>query len=306
MPASPAAPARPAARGPRRRRAALRGAVGVVVFGGVVAGGAAGVAAWLDHLDTEPLVQRCSAVLEGTAWHLETDQADTAALLAGTSLRRGLPARATTIALATGLQESKLRNIDHGDRDSLGIFQQRPSQGWGTPEQVTDPVYATNAFYDALVEVAGYEELPITEAAQAVQRSGFPDAYAQHETRSRAWANALYGYTPGALTCTLGEAEGTGDPGAIAARVARDLGELPTTPDATGVLVDASPMSGGGEDTDRLAWAVAHWAVSVAGTLHLEEVRVADQVWQRAEGGWTPGTGEALAPGQVRLVPAAG
>ena len=95
-------------------------------------------------------------------------------------MRRGLPARAASIALATAYQESKLRNLDHGDRDSLGLFQQRPSQGWGTAEQLQDPYYAVNAFYDALVKVDGYQAMRITEAAQKVQRSGFPEAYEDH------------------------------------------------------------------------------------------------------------------------------
>ncbi len=96
-----------------------------------------------------------------------------------------------------------MRNLDHGDRDSLGLFQQRPSQGWGTPEQVQDPVYATNAFYDALVKVEGYRDLPVTDAAQRVQRSGFPLAYGDHEPEARLVASALTGYTPGGFTCHL-------------------------------------------------------------------------------------------------------
>ena len=98
-------------------------------------------------------------------------------------MRRGLPARAASIALATAYQESKLRNLDHGDRDSLGLFQQRPSQGWGTAKQIQDPYYATNAFYDALVKIDGYQTMRITEAAQEVQRSGFPEAYARPRSR---------------------------------------------------------------------------------------------------------------------------
>ena len=131
-----------------------------------------------------------------------------------------LPARAVTLAIATGLQESKLVNIDYGDRDSVGLFQQRPSQGWGEIAQIMDPVYSTGAFYDALVRVDGYEDMEITVAAQAVQRSGFPDAYAQHEGRSRAWANALAGYAEGALTCALAPAAPGASPTPLADRPA--------------------------------------------------------------------------------------
>ena len=107
-----------------------------------------------------------------------------------------MPARAATIALATAYQESKIYNLEHGDRDSLGLFQQRPSQGWGTREQILDPYYATNAFYDALAKVDGYESMRITEAAQEVQRSGFPEAYADHEADARVLASALTGHSP--------------------------------------------------------------------------------------------------------------
>ena len=79
------------------------------------------------------------------------------------------------------MQESTLRNINYGDRDSLGLFQQRPSQGWGTPAQVTDPVYSTTIFIDRLLQVPNWERLPVTVAAQTVQRSAFPDAYAKWE-----------------------------------------------------------------------------------------------------------------------------
>ena len=118
-------------------------------------------------------------------------------------MKRGLPARAATIALATALQESKLRNLDYGDRDSLGLFQQRPCQGWGTEEQILDPVYATNRFYDALVKIDGYQDMPITEVAQEVQRSAFPEAYAEHEQEGRLLASRLTGHSPAGLSCRL-------------------------------------------------------------------------------------------------------
>ncbi|MFP5019248.1 C40 family peptidase [Pseudonocardia phyllosphaerae] len=93
----------------------------------------------------------------------------------------GLPPKAWLVALATAMQESTLRNINHGDRDSLGLFQQRPSQGWGTPAQITDPAYSTRIFLDRLQEIPGWEQMPVTVAAQTVQRSAFPDAYAKWE-----------------------------------------------------------------------------------------------------------------------------
>src|SRR5690606_21975921 len=163
----------------RPRRGCLAGlALAVVVFAVTVV---AVVLALRVFTATDSGTGRCTAPLEDETLGLAPDQADNAALMGAVALRRELPARAVTIAIATAMQESRLRNIDYGDRDSVGLFQQRPSQGWGTEEQVMDPVYSTNAFYDALVRVEGYQDMAITEAAQAVQRSGFPDAYAQHE-----------------------------------------------------------------------------------------------------------------------------
>lgn len=280
-----------------RRRAlaglALLGALGTATAGVVVV---------LRSLDAPQVVPRCAAELDGTSWYLDPEQADNAALVALTAVRRGLPARAATIGLATALQESGLRNLDHGDRDSLGLFQQRPSQGWGTAEQVQDPVYATGEFYDALVRVPGYPDLPITEAAQAVQRSAFPDAYARHEVRSRAWASALAGYSTAAVTCSLDRAAPV--PAELAmTRVERDLGAAATATGTT-VAVDATSLAGGAAEPGRLAWAVAQWAVAVAEPLGVTEVRVADAVWHRTEAVWT--TAEAIGAGQVVLELASG
>jgi hypothetical protein len=104
---------------------------------------------------------------------------------------RGLPERAVVIALATAQQESKLIDLPYGDRDSLGLFQQRPSQGWGTPEQVQDPRYAAGKFYDGLVRVPGWSTGRLTDVAQAVQRSGYPGLYQQWEGIATALAASL-------------------------------------------------------------------------------------------------------------------
>ena len=153
---------------------------------------------------------------------LTDEQARNASLISAIAIQRGMPAHAATIGLATALQESKLYNLRGGDRDSLGIFQQRPSQGWGTPRQILDPVHATNAFYDALQRVPGYETLPVTKAAQEVQHSGFPEAYAAYEKDARALASALTGYSEAAFWCHLPAPDGLGGsdstPGDRAAR----------------------------------------------------------------------------------------
>lgn len=287
---------------PRRRRG-LRPLAGAAAFVVLVGGGAAAVAGLLDRLDVEsPRPVRCSAEADGTSWHLEPDQAETAALLTATTVHRGMPARAATIAIATGLQESKLRNIAHGDRDSVGIFQQRPSQGWGTVEQIMDPVYSTGAFLDALSRVEGYEAMEVTVAAQTVQRSAYPDAYAQHEARSRAWASALTGWSPGSLTCTLGEPADTAEPGPLVERVGRDWsGTVTAAPGEGGtVVLDVGGLAGIEGGTARAAWAAAQWAVAVAEPFGVTDVAVGDQRWDRTAGTWTTATAP-VAAGQVVL-----
>jgi hypothetical protein len=184
---------------PSRRRLLVRRSVVAALALALVA---ALVVAWRQaRLPFQPV--GCSAEVGGVTATLSPVQMGNAATIVGIAVRRGLPARAATIAIATALQESKLVNVRYGDRDSLGLFQQRPSQGWGTEAQVLDPVYATNAFYDRLVEVRDYRSLPITVAAQRVQRSGFPDAYAQHEQNARVVAAALTGQSAAAVSCAL-------------------------------------------------------------------------------------------------------
>ncbi|MFI5804399.1 C40 family peptidase [Streptomyces sp. NPDC051561] len=108
-----------------------------------------------------------------------------------TGIAMRIPERGQIVALATALQESGLRNLTHGDRDSLGLFQQRPSQGWGTAEEIRDPVHAAKSFYKALLAVPGWQQLTVTQAAQLVQKSGTPDAYAKWEPLSRALQHTL-------------------------------------------------------------------------------------------------------------------
>ncbi|MER5891205.1 M23 family metallopeptidase [Streptomyces sp. NPDC001941] len=109
------------------------------------------------------------------------EQQRNASVITNVARSRGLPPRAAVIAVATAIQESMLKNLHYGDRDSQGLFQQRPSQGWGTIAQVTDPIYAANSFFERLAKVDKWQVKPLTQAAQNVQRSGFPDAYAKWE-----------------------------------------------------------------------------------------------------------------------------
>jgi hypothetical protein len=146
--------------------------------------------AWdADGKDTAMPPDSCTLPASGVT--LTGEELTNARTIAQVAWDRGLPERAVVIALATAMQESHLRNLGHGDRDSLGLFQQRPSQGWGTPEQVQDPVYAAGKFYDHLVQVPGWEEMRLTDAAQLVQRSAYGEYYQKHEGMAVELATAL-------------------------------------------------------------------------------------------------------------------
>ncbi|MFI5905472.1 C40 family peptidase [Streptomyces cyaneofuscatus] len=148
--------------------------------------------------DTARITRQVQEVLAGSpapasvpGLSVPKEQIPNARAIVATGITMGIPARGQVVALATALQESTLRNIDYGDRDSVGLFQQRPSQGWGTREQILDPVYASTKFYDALKSLKDWESMPVTVAAQKVQKSAFPDAYAKHEPLATALQQAI-------------------------------------------------------------------------------------------------------------------
>jgi murein DD-endopeptidase MepM/ murein hydrolase activator NlpD len=134
-----------------------------------------------------------SARSDGWPWvgRFDAEQVGHAATIANVGIHMGVPTRGLVIAVATAIQESDLRNITGGLDDSTGLFQQRPSQGWGTAEQLRDPVYAAGKFYEKLLTVPGWQQMPLTEAAQAVQRSAYPDAYARHEPDATLLVNSM-------------------------------------------------------------------------------------------------------------------
>ena len=297
---------RPAA-GPRRSRPRRGRGVLLLVLAVVVAlAGAGAWAYWRGSIGTLPLRPHCTATALGNSTELSPEQAGNAAIIAAVAVQRHLPPRAATIGIATAMQESKLVNLSGGDRDSLGLFQQRPSQGWGSPEQVRDPVYASNAFYDVLVKIEGYQDLPITTAAQTVQRSAFPSAYADHEPEARILASALTGQSPAGFSCVLARvgtspAQVAGADGltptahALAAAAKREAGRA-------GRAVPGSPGSvrfslGTGTDADAQAWALAHWAVARADALGIVRVETGGKVWDRnrPDATWTAAPGAAAA-----------
>ncbi|MFD5449686.1 heavy metal transporter [Streptomyces sp. NPDC003470] len=267
-----------------------------------------------------------------TAYEFTPEQAVNAATITAVGTARELPERAVTIALATALQESALRNIDYGDRDSLGLFQQRPSQGWGTTKEIMDPAYSAGMFYDHLVKVPDYPRLPLTVAAQRVQRSGFPDAYAKHEPDAELLAAALTGRSAATLTCQgrpgAHRAEG---PDAVRAALVRDFGRDVLQPAGAEVgpsarpAPSASPGAGGsdgrtvtlpvgagsGPGADRNAarrgWQLAHWAVANASALRIERVDYAGRQWTagntdskwHATGAGAHGAGQGTGPVRI-------
>lgn len=263
---------------------------------------------------------RCTVVSgkgDGAVYRLAPEQAANAATIAVVGTSRGMPERAVTIALATALQESGLRNLDHGDRDSLGLFQQRPSQGWGTAEQIMDPAYAAGRFYHHLAEVPGYSRLPLTVAAQRVQHSAYPQAYAKHEPDATLLAGALTGRAAATLTCEGDIGSGPGDPAKVRKALVHDFGGDVLAPAASEAPADgpagapgspastpaqARPAAGHGEasrtvtvpvraadgtagpDAGQRGWELAHWAVANAAGLRIERVAYAGREWSASSG----------------------
>lgn len=177
-------------------RTSVTGLVLVVL---VVTG--AGLTTFVALRDTSPTGPPCTVSIDGHSYGLDRAQVANAKTITQTATNLGLPHHAVTVALAAAFQESTLHNLTHGDRDSVGLFQQRPSQGWGTPAQLLDTSYSSTAFLRALSKVPGWAVMPVAEAAQRVQRSASPGAYTSRETEARALARATTGETPGALTC---------------------------------------------------------------------------------------------------------
>jgi len=200
---------------------------------------------------------------------LSGEQANNAATIAAVGIRLGMPDHAVTIALAAALQESNLYNLPDGDRDSAGLFQQRPSQGWGSRVQILDPVYAATAFYQRLRAQPGWEQRSVAAAAQLVQRSAAPFAYAQWEPRARAEAAALTGEVPAALTCRRLRFNAPSDN--LVTTAATELG--------TTVL--------SGAHSETRGWSISSWLVAHASRLGIDRVTFNGLSWTMSSGTWS-------------------
>ncbi|MBI3686199.1 MAG: C40 family peptidase [Actinobacteria bacterium] len=177
----------------------------VTLLAGLIGAGVTGPAIGFGSLAFDPNSTAPITVNDPRLADLNQEQLHNAVKIIATGMQLATPPRAWIVALATASQESSLVNVDHGDRDSLGLFQQRPSQGWGTPVQIMDPAYATQQFLQRLLQVPHWQNLPLTVAAQTVQRSAFPNAYARWERRAAALVEDLVQSLPatGPINSTL-------------------------------------------------------------------------------------------------------
>ncbi len=251
----------------------------LAVLAALVGGGLLGIRS-LVRSGPDQAQPGCRAAIGPTGYPLDLEQAASASTIAAIGKRLAMPDHAVTIALATSLQESGLHNLDHGDRDSVGLFQQRPSQGWGSVGQIMVPRYAATAFYQRLVRLPSWQTLSVAEAAQAVQHSGAPTAYANWEPEARVLAQVMTGETAEGLSCTYPDPVKTGTSRLITQGIADDVGP-------PGVDKVIPPAQG---------WTLAAWLVGHGHLLGIRSVSFAGMTWRPAGGGWMPGT---AAPGAV-------
>ena len=277
----------------KRARAVLLAILGIGVVVALITGG---VVLWSAYNKTPlPIDDRCVASAGGHTTTIDPEQARNAAIIAGMSIKRGLAPRAASIAIATAYQESGIRNLDYGHSDSIGLFQQRPSKGWGTIEQIMDPWYSSREFYRAMERIRNWRTKDINDVAQAVQRSGYPDAYRQHEANARALASSLTGETPASFSCVV-DAPKPGDPDGLANFLTKTLGS-----DTVRISVkdDTLTVKAG---NPAQAWAVAHLAIATTADYGLVSAQVGPYGWTHSTtlASWQ-GTGPSTAS-DVRLV----
>lgn len=244
-----------------------------------------GAASYVIFRNVKPLLagSGCEVRAHGQVYKLNAGQAGIAATIAGVASHESLPNRAVTIAYAAALQESKLQDLRYGDRDSVGVFQQRPSAGWGPARDLMDPVYASTKFFEALVDVHGYLKLPVYKAAQAVQRSADGTAYVQYTPTAAGLSRGFSGNVPRSVWCWY-----TAEP-KHQIRLAAASRQLTHAFGPLSMATAADPVLRITADRPGQPWAVAAWAVSHASRYGFAEVRVGHYRWRMAKGesGWT-------------------
>jgi cell wall-associated NlpC family hydrolase len=169
--------------------AAVFAVILLIVLIAAAAGGIASMLTGTSLLDCAPIGSPA-----GVAGY-RPDQITNAAMIVALGKQLNVPQQGWVVAITAAMAESRLRNLDHGDRDSLGLFQQRPSQGWGTPTQIMNPTYSTTQFYRHLLALPGWQQMSVNDAAQAVERSGLPHSYTPHEQTARWIVDTVQGST---------------------------------------------------------------------------------------------------------------
>jgi len=287
---------------PSWRRPLIALTVLLVVAGGLTVGGYIAYNAWGHYVNQVLTVPGCQAGTGTNAIGLDFGETADAATIAGVAARERLPREALTIAYATAWQESKLENLPYGDRDSVGIFQQRPSEGWGTKTQLEDPAYAAAAFFKALVKIPGYAKLPVDVAAQDVQHSADGTAYEQYAQSGAALADDMTA-APHAITCWYDPATQASSEGVSAKLNLRS---------ALSGLADAFGRPGAGrvvtsvtlEHADSSAvisaargdgWTTADWLVANASSYGITQVSYGGYQWTAGlnETSWQAKSGPA-------------
>jgi len=257
------------------------------------------------NVTSPPPPPGCQAGTGTAAIDLDPEQAAVAATIAGVAARHRLPRQAVTIALATALQESKLHNLDYGDRDSVGIFQQRPSEGWGSATELQDPVYATTKFYAALTRLHGYAKMPVYQAAQDVQHSADGSAYQQWTDVAGELTGYFTGTSPHGVSCWY-----TPSGSANLAATERQARQTFGPAGRNAVVVTISTVRSGKKHTAVLhvkraaGWTVASWLVAHAQAYHLSQIRYAGFSWKAANGsmGWQRESNPTSPSGKTGIV----
>jgi hypothetical protein len=270
-----------------RRPSWRRPLIAVTVIAALLAvGGYAAYSAYQHYVVKLITIPGCQAGVGTNALPLDFGQAADAAIIAGVAVREHLPREALTVAYATALQESKLENLTYGDQDSVGIFQQRPSEGWGTTAQLENPAYAAAAFFRALVKIPGYTSLPVYEAAQDVQRSADGFAYQQYAQAGTLLATDFTA-TPHAINCWYDPATQAANDGVStrlnltgAIRALEEAFGRPGPDRAVRAVATARPAgSGTFAVTAADGWPVANWLVTNASSYGITQVRYAGYQW---------------------------
>ena len=267
-----------------RRRLTVLTVIAIVL----AAGGYAAYTAYRHYVVRLLTVPGCQAGTGTNAVALDFGQAADAAIIAGVAVREHLPQQALTIAYATALQESKLENPGYGDLDSVGVFQQRPSEGWGSAAQLEDPAFAAAAFFGALMKVPNWDSMPVYQAAQAVQRSADGSAYEQYAQTGAVLA-ADYTAAPHAVTCWYDPATQASNTG-VSTRLNLN-GAIKNLTDAFGPVqaggmvraVTTATARSGESGTFKVVagrgWPVANWLVANASNYGITRVRYGGYQW---------------------------